>query len=88
LLRASLKQRRAIAKLIICGARTVSVRSAFDDESDWRIITAPSLPPAANRDGSRSVYFKLTHYLFLFAIYDLRVRLKFSSGASIVNRLS
>jgi hypothetical protein len=46
----------------LAGARTVSVRSAFDDQSNRRIFKAPPLPPAANRDGSRSGHFKLTHY--------------------------
>jgi hypothetical protein len=48
----------------LAGARTVSVRSTFDDESDRRIFKAPPQPPAANRDGSRSVHFKLTRCHF------------------------
>jgi hypothetical protein len=44
----------------LAGARTVSVRSAFDDESGWQIFQGSALPPAANRDGSRAVHFKLT----------------------------
>jgi hypothetical protein len=40
------------------GARTVSVRSTFNDESNRRIFKAPLRPPAANRDGSRSGHFK------------------------------
>jgi hypothetical protein len=38
----------------LAGARTVSVRSTFDDESNRRIFKIPPLPSAANRDGSRS----------------------------------
>jgi hypothetical protein len=44
------------------GARTVSVRSMSDDESNWRIFKAPPPPRAANRDGSRSGHFKPSRY--------------------------
>jgi hypothetical protein len=54
----------------LAGARTVSVRSAFDDQSNRRIFKAPPLPPAANRDGSRSAHFKLTHYRELEQTFD------------------
>jgi hypothetical protein len=58
----------------LAGARTVSVRSAFDDESNRRIFKAPPLPPAANRDGSRSGHFKLSHYPEIFAPGVFRLR--------------
>jgi hypothetical protein len=47
----------------LIGARTVSVRSAFDRRSANLIFKAfSSLPAAASRDGSRSNRFKRYHY--------------------------